>query len=76
MIFGRIFDDARKAQGFLSQAHLDAFFTAYDHMSACADCKSRDGYTLTDDGWQPTSGRCAVGRALETAAHAYYGVRQ
>lgn len=61
----RQFDAARKAQGFRSQVHLDAFFAAYDHVQGCAACKARDGWVLLDDGYQPTEGRCDVARALD-----------
>lgn len=65
---GRVFDAGRKAQGFKSQAHLDAFYRAYDHSSSCAACKALDGYALLDDGYQPTSGRCPEGRRLDELA--------
>ena len=65
MTFTREFTQARKAQGFTSQAHLDAFYTQYDHVSTCADCKALDGHVLLNDGWQPTQGRCVEGRRLE-----------
>jgi hypothetical protein len=66
MNYSRNFDAARKAQGFRSQAHLDAFFAASDHIASCANCKARDGYVLFDDGYQPTSGRCDVASALDS----------
>lgn len=62
---GRIFDAARKAQGFLSQAHLDAFYAYFDHVQNCADCKARDGYVLLDDGYQPTTGMCDEAHRLD-----------
>lgn len=61
----RLFTPARKAQGFHSQAHLDAFLAAYDHRSSCADCKARDGFVLLDDGYQSTTGSCPVARQLD-----------
>jgi len=62
-----MFDSARQAQGFQSQAHLDAFFAHYDHTTACADCASRNGYVALDDGMQPTMGQCDVARRLDAA---------
>ena len=63
----RTFDAARKAQGFKSQAHLDAFFAAYDHNNSCTSCRQRDGHALLDDGYQPTVGSCSTHQALERA---------
>lgn len=63
--YNRIFDAAREAQGFRSQAHLDAFFAYFDHTEGCPDCKALDGYVLLDDGLQSTAGRCAVAIALD-----------
>lgn len=68
--YSRSFDTARKAQGFRSQAHLDAFFAAFDHAAACPACSARDGYVALDDGMQPTSGRCDVARQLDDATSA------
>lgn len=65
--YSRNFNDARQAQGFRSQAHLDAFFAAFDHTESCADCKARDGFVALNDGMQPTSGRCDVASHLEAA---------
>lgn len=65
--FTRIFNEARKAQGFRSQAHLDAFFASYDHTKNCADCKAKDGGVWLDDGWQPTEGRCDEAKRLDAA---------
>lgn len=67
-VFNRSFNQARKEQGFRSQAHLDAFFAAYDHTEGCAACKALDGFALVDDGWQPTSGRCETAKRLERAS--------
>jgi hypothetical protein len=66
----RTFDTARKAQGFSSQAHLDAFFALFDHTAGCKACASRDGYIHLDDGMQPTSGRCDEARRLDAAVSA------
>lgn len=63
--FGREFNAARKAQGFKSQAQLDAFYAAYDHNKDCADCHKRNGHALLDDGCQPTQGSCPTHQALE-----------
>lgn len=61
---GRVFDDQRKAQGFRSQAHLDAFYTYYDHRQACAECSLPGPSVWLFDGWQPTLQECAEGRRL------------
>ena len=71
----RRFTEARKAQGFRSQGHLDAFFAAYDHGKTCAEC-SQPGLSVWLEGdasWQPTMGRCSAGRALDAASFAYLG---
>lgn len=65
--YNRTFDAERKAQGFRSQAHLDAFFAAFDHTQGCAACKALDGYVLLDDGYQPANGRCSEARRLDAA---------
>lgn len=62
--FGREFNEARKSQGFTSQAQLDAFFAHYDHVNCCPDCEALDSHVLLDDGWQPTKGECATAKAL------------
>jgi hypothetical protein len=64
----RRFDAARKAQGFKPQAHLDAFFRAYDHTSSCPVCSRAGGHMPLDDGMQPVMGRCAEGLRLERAS--------
>jgi hypothetical protein len=61
----RSLTEARKAQGFKSQAQLDAFFRMYDHTSTCSVCSSTAGYTDIGDGMQPYCGRCDTGKALE-----------
>lgn len=63
--FDRRFTEARKAQGFASQTHLDTFFALFDHTASCAACKALDGYVMLDDGAQPTSGRCPAARDLD-----------
>jgi hypothetical protein len=60
----RTFDAGRKAQGFTSQAHLDAFFASFDHVKSCADCHALNGYALLDDGLQPTQGECREAKRL------------
>lgn len=64
--FGRAWNMARRAQGFKSQAHLDAFYAAYDHRKACAECQSAGKpVETTDGGMQPTEERCPEGLRLE-----------
>lgn len=70
-MFDRTFNDARKAQGFKSQAHLDAFYAAYDHNRTCADCRKLDSHVLLDDGWQPTMGSCPTHQELDRALFAF-----
>lgn len=61
----RNFTETRKNQGFKSQAHLDAFFTVYDHTSKCEVCTKIAGYIDIGDGMQPYAARCEIGTALE-----------
>ena len=68
LTFDRVFNEARRRQGFRSQAQLDAFYAHYDHVEACGACKALDGYVLLDDGYQPTGGECPQAKALY---HAY-----
>jgi hypothetical protein len=65
--FGRVCNDARQAQGFRSQAHLDAFYAAYDHTKRCGPCNEPGPamWLEGDASWQPTVSRCTVGRELE-----------
>ncbi len=65
---GRLFDAARHAQGFRSQAHLDAFFRSYDHGKACPVCSTVAGYVELSDGPQPYLGQCDEGRRLFAAS--------
>ena len=75
-IYNRTFDAARKAQGFESQAHLDAFFAHYDHMKGCADCKALDGdMFLSDNSRQPFLGECPAAKNLSRAYLTSYGER-
>jgi hypothetical protein len=70
-MFTRTFDAARKAQGFRSQAHLDAFYAYFDHtVSCCKACSALDGYAELDDGLQPTMGQCDEARRLDAAVSA------
>lgn len=56
--FGREFNEARRAQGFKSQAHLDAFYVHHDHVATCTDGCSVGPSIPVDDGWQPTRREC------------------
>jgi hypothetical protein len=61
----REFTQSRKAQGFTSQAHLDAFYAHYDHAQACPVCSRVGGYVPIDDGMQPYRDSCETGKALD-----------
>jgi hypothetical protein len=63
----RTFDAARQSQGFTSQAHLDAFFAAYDHNKNCEACRNLGSYALLSDGYQPTLGSCPIHQSLVRA---------
>jgi hypothetical protein len=65
----RQFTPMRRAQGFRDQAHLDAWYLAYDHAKACPECglPGPAGET-TDGGWQPSETRCAEWHRLSNAA--------
>ena len=68
---GRVWDAQRQAQGFRSQAHLDAFYVHVDHERACAEC-GQPGPAVWLEGdasWQPTSAQCETGRALFLASY-------
>ena len=65
--YGRSFNQARKAQGFKSQAQLDAFFAHYDHQKACAECQKPGPGVLLDDGYQPTMNECDAAKLLYRA---------
>lgn len=64
-IYNRTFDEARRLQGFKSQAQLDAFFAHYDHTKDCADCRALNSYVELSDGPQPTQGQCAIAKSLD-----------
>lgn len=68
---GRVWDAQRKAQGFRSQAHLDAFYVHVDHERACSECGQPGpaAWLEGDASWQPTSAQCATGRALFIASY-------
>ena len=59
-----VLSDARKAQGFKSQEHLDAWSAYYRHTESCAECRKPGPGVYLDDGFQPTQNRCAVAREL------------
>ena len=63
--YGRQFNQARKQQGFKSQAQLDAFFAHLDHTNNCPDCKALDGGVWLNDGYQLTVGQCPVAKQLD-----------
>lgn len=61
--YGRVYNEARQAQGFKSQVHLDAFFAYYDHAKTCPNCQGMTGVAL-DDGFQPVQILCGDGERL------------
>lgn len=65
----RKFTPARRAQGFRSQAHLDAFYAHFDHIATCTECGPGAPVEL-DDGLQPTLRECAEGLRLLAASFA------
>jgi len=68
----RVWDDARKAQGFRSQAHLDAFYRASDHQRECTGCGPGPAMWLEGSAsWQPAMRLCATGRQLEQESFAH-----
>jgi hypothetical protein len=66
--FGRSLTPARRAQGFVSQAHLDAVYAHLDHVRDCATCQTPGAPMPLDDGLQPTSAPCDVEQALMRAS--------
>jgi hypothetical protein len=72
MPFTREFDADRKAQGFRSQMHLDAFYTAYDHVKSCGECGQPGpaAWLEGDASWQPTETRCDESRRLDAITQA------
>ena len=69
--FGREWNAARKAQGFQSQDHLDAFYAHFDHQQSCAECQRPAASVWVDDGWQPTRNVCATGLRLRAASDSF-----
>ena len=64
MSASRILDAGRIAQGFKSQAQLDAAWKYWDHTKACSECgKPGPGVELSD-GIQPTVTECDIAREL------------
>jgi len=63
-IANRTLTPARQAQGFKSQAHLDAFYASCDHSKQCPVCSRVGGYMPIDDGMQPYMDSCETGRKL------------
>jgi len=70
-MFTRTFDENRKAQGFKSQDHLDAFFAAQDHSATCSSCGKAGESVFIDDGFQPTVRDCPEKARLLVASWAY-----
>ena len=68
----RAFTAARQAQGFRSQAHLDAFYVAYDHVQGCGECglPAPAMWLEGSASWQPTETRCAESRRLDAITQA------
>jgi hypothetical protein len=72
--FNRTFNESRKAQGFRSQEHLDAFFRHFDHQTTCPVCSAPGPayWSEADASWQPTlAAPCEEGRAIDLAAQSY-----
>ncbi len=70
----RTWNTARREQGFRSQAHLDAFYAAYDHKKACSACQQPGlaYWNEADASWQPTENRCSEGKRLDMTSFAYF----
>jgi hypothetical protein len=68
MPFTRTFDEDRSAQGFVSQAHLDAFFAYRDHTTTCTACQTPGAPMILDDGMQSTRQECPAGTGLFRAS--------
>ena len=68
--FDRVLTPERIAQGFKSQAQLDAFYARWDHDNPdnrCPACKALDSWIPFEDGYQPTCGACPIARELYSA---------
>jgi hypothetical protein len=69
--FSREFNEARRQQGFRSQAHLDAFLAYHDHASTCGECGQALGslWLEGDALRQPAAlKQCPAGRELDRAS--------
>lgn len=66
-VYGRTFDAARERQGFVSQAHLDAFYASVDHDSTCKDCADGWAWNGGDASWQTVRKPCPVAASLWAA---------
>jgi len=62
-MFNRKFNEARKQQGFKSQAHLNSFYRYFDHTKACPDCQTYEQVWL-NDGPQPVRIDCPAALKL------------
>lgn len=67
--FTRVFNEARRDQGFRNQEHLDAFYRYTDHRRGCQECQRPGPGMWVDDGWQPTRNSCEVADRLFAASH-------
>jgi len=63
-LYDRLFNDARKSQGFKSQENLDAFYAHYDHGKSCPECQKPGPMVELADGMQPTMNSCPVHQKL------------
>lgn len=66
--YGREITPERREQGFVSQAHLDAFYAHHDHARTCPTCLTPGTPVELEDGLQPTSATCEVERDLLRAS--------
>jgi hypothetical protein len=68
----RVFSPQREAQGFRSQAHLDAWYRAFDHTRACpagvCGTPGPSAWLEGDASWQPTVRECEEARRLHAEA--------
>lgn len=71
----RVFDESRKAQGFQSQEHLDAFYAYTDHIAACEEVCNKPGpehWSEADASWQPTMAMpCEEGLRLRNISDSF-----
>lgn len=61
--YDRVWNQARKEQGFKNQDELDAFFAYYDHSKTCPKCQ-KFGSVRCDDGYQPVQILCDEGERI------------